>query len=154
MTGTTKTTISDNFLKDIMIIGYFYHSACSSSVSTPLITIRNAAEEYILMNLSTNSCTQLNVKGIVDSSNTVREMSPTTTTTQLNTWKLFGIGFKNSTARLLLQNGASFSVDSSATKLPIRGASLEICIACVIPGNNYAVFSGKYSKYRNYNPPS
>jgi len=102
MTGTTKTTISDDFLKDMMIIGYFYQSACSSSDNTPLITIRNAAEEYILMNLSTNSCTKLNVKGIVDSSNTVREWTPITTTTQLNTWKLFGIGFKNSTNRLLL----------------------------------------------------
>jgi len=36
-------------------------------------------------------------------------------------------------------------VDGLAIALPIKGASLEICIACVIPGDNYAAFKGKYS---------
>lgn len=79
-TVTTKTTISDYYLKDIMIIGYFYHTVCSS-IDTPLITIRNVAEEYILMNLSSKSCTQVNVKGIVDSSNKIREWTSVTGTT-------------------------------------------------------------------------
>ena len=108
---TTKTTISDTFLKDMMVIGYFYHNACSSD-STPLITIRNTAEEYILMNLFTDSCTKVNVKGTVDSDNTSVLWNTATTTTQLNTWKLFGVGFKNSTTKLLLQNGFSYLVNN------------------------------------------